>query len=616
MASSRKSRSSLSQTVVDIQISCRNLPPGCDPFCVLHVLESSSHHRTSGGVGGSSDITYLPSRHETKLGRTEVVSRCCDPDFYVVFRIPYRFEHDQRFCLRCYTDTTTTTSHDHSSIRQPPKFLGGIHFSLAQVVGAVGNSLFVPWQNTPTITTTTTTTPPITPPKRTNSFIMKPNTQLKSKTSISMRTSHFLLRAMPTRDSSDVLRFQLTAQKLKRGGFFGHKHMNPYYVIKGTGPDHQSWVTLWESSVVNDSQNPIWDIDEVSIQNLCNGDYHGMVQIQIMDFRGDGNPPQEIGGVIMSVNELLRVPNTFELMRPTRNGENKAAGLLSVVTADILNRPTMVDYITGGCDINLMVAVDFTISNGPPDDPTSLHYRQGKTPNEYQQAIFKIGSILEHYATNKCFPIWGFGAKVNHVKQDCLDLGNNRPGVQGLLDAYESAFDVPGFDLSGPTNFAPVLRAAAQTASAYQNDRRQSYSVLVILTDGLIVDVEPTVDTLRHISSTVPLSIIIIGVGKADFKKMERLIGDDGLLRDSKGQIVAERDFVQFVPYRNFVANVDKLTAEVLYEIPKQLVGYFQSRNIKPNAPVPVPSFHDDKVKKKSDTESDKSSMGFVGQLR
>lgn len=596
MGSSRKSRRSLSQTVVDIQISCRNLPPGCDPFCVLYVLESS--HRASGGAGGSPDVSYLPSRHETELGRTEVVCRCCDPDFRVVFRIPYRFEIDQNYCLRCYTETTR----DRSSLRQQ-YFLGGMHFSIAQLVGAVGNSLVLPLQNTAKTTTSAATTTSITTTSTTRRMMMT-KTSIEPKPSISMKTSHFLLRATPTRDSSDVLRFQLTAQKLRKGGLFGHKHMNPYYVIKGTGPDHKSWVTLWQSSVVNDSQNPMWDIDEVSIQNLSNGDYNGMVQIQIMDFRGAGNPPQEIGGVIMSVNELLRVPNTFELMRPTRNGENRAAGTLSVVTADILNRPTLVDYVTGGCEINLMVAVDFTISNGPPDDPTSLHYRNGKTPNEYQQAISKIGSILEHYATNNCFPIWGFGAKVNHVKQDCLDLGTNRPGVQGLLDAYESAFDIPGFDLSGPTNFTPVLRAAAQTASAYQNDRKQNYSVLVILTDGVIADVEPTVDTLCRIASTVPLSIIIIGVGKADFKKMEKLIGDDGLLRDSTGHVVAERDIVQFVPYRNYMANLDKLTAEVLCEIPKQLVGYFQSRNIKPNAPVPAPSFQesitkqDDKLQK------------------
>ena len=47
---------------------------------------------------------------------------------------------------------------------------------------------------------------------------------------------------------------------------------------------------------------------------------------------------------------------------------------------------------TGGMQIGLIVAVDFTGSNGHPDDPTSLHYRKGQTPNQYQQAIATIGA--------------------------------------------------------------------------------------------------------------------------------------------------------------------------------------------------------------------------------
>jgi hypothetical protein len=294
-------------------------------------------------------------------------------------------------------------------------------------------------------------------------------------------------------------------------------------------------------------------------------------------------------------------------MRATRNGENKSAGSLSVVSADILNRPNMVDYITGGCEISLMVAVDFTLSNGPPHDAKSLHYRGGKHPNEYQQAIASIGGIVENYATNKWFPIWGFGAKINHVKQDCLNLGSGRAvqGVNGLLSAYENAFTIPEFALSGPTNFMPVLRAAADTAAANQRRGKQCYSVLVILTDGVITDVEQTVDMICRISETVPLSIVIIGVGKADFRKMEMLDDDSGVLRDSQGQ-PAERDIVQFVPYRKYATNVDKLSAEVLYEIPKQLVGYFQSRNVKPNAPVPMPNFREKDIFGEDDTTKNK----------
>lgn len=51
--------------------------------------------------------------------------------------------------------------------------------------------------------------------------------------------------------------------------------------------------------------------------------------------------------------------------------------------------------------------------------------------------------------------------------------------------------------------------------------------------------------------SRLPLSIIIVGVGPADFKAMELLDGDDGVLRSTVGEAVS-RDIVQFVPFRQF----------------------------------------------------------------
>ena len=47
------------------------------------------------------------------------------------------------------------------------------------------------------------------------------------------------------------------------------------------------------------------------------------------------------------------------------------------------------------------------------------------------------------------------------------------------------------------------------------------------------------------------MSIIIIGVGGADFSAMEFLDGDDGRLRSQSGES-AMRDIVQFVPFRDF----------------------------------------------------------------
>ena len=36
-------------------------------------------------------------------------------------------------------------------------------------------------------------------------------------------------------------------------------------------------------------------------------------------------------------------------------------------------RNTFLEYIFGGCEINLAIAVDFTLSNGKPTEAQSLH---------------------------------------------------------------------------------------------------------------------------------------------------------------------------------------------------------------------------------------------------
>jgi hypothetical protein len=63
---------------------------------------------------------------------------------------------------------------------------------------------------------------------------------------------------------------------------------------------------------------------------------------------------------------------------------------------------------------------------------------------------------------------------------------------------------------------------------------------------------DKTIDLLIQAAS-LPLSIIIVGVGNADFTNMSKLDGDNGLY-NSKG-IKAARDIVQFVPFREMQMN-------------------------------------------------------------
>lgn len=68
------------------------------------------------------------------------------------------------------------------------------------------------------------------------------------------------------------------------------------------------------------------------------------------------------------------------------------------------------------------------------------------------------------------------------------------------------------------------------------------------------------------------MSIIIIGIGDADFGAMEVLDADrTGLRADGK---TAARDIVQFVPFNVHKGNPTALASEVLKELPNQLCNY------------------------------------------
>ena len=91
---------------------------------------------------------------------------------------------------------------------------------------------------------------------------------------------------------------------------------------------------------------------------------------------------------------------------------------------------------------------------------------------------------------------------------------------------------------------------------------------------------DDTIDALVE-ASYLPISVIIIGIGNADFSNMDVLDADEDPLYDNNGR-KADRDLVQFVPYKDFKNNGQKLAEQVLEEVPRQIVEFFQHRKIAP----------------------------------
>jgi Copine len=271
----------------------------------------------------------------------------------------------------------------------------------------------------------------------------------------------------------------------------------------------------------------------------------------------------------------------FESLPPLPMGRRASAPEYLSRSTDVdtyIPEDLFVDYICGGCEMNVVVAIDFTGSNGDPRIPGTLHHIDPNAKNPYEQAIADVVSILLHYDSDKKVPVLGFGAKYGGEVRHCFQCGPTpeADGLQGVMDAYKSTLSGE-LIMSCPTVLTEVLENTARKADAnfkYALSRgAQSYTILLIVTDGSMLDVQATAECLNRVSKS-PLSVVIVGVGNEDFTALQFL--DD--FADQSGY----RDIVQSVAFNEHSHSSQSLTKATLEEIPRQLVEFFQGKGIDP----------------------------------
>ena len=253
--------------------------------------------------------------------------------------------------------------------------------------------------------------------------------------------------------------------------------------------------------------------------------------------------------------------------------------------SEITKNFSFIDYKNAGVKIALSIGIDFTIKNGHYADEDSLHYIKPNEPNDYEKAISTCGKIVGSFDYDQIFPVYGFGAIINSSKNkktsDCFNLNFEKnpdiSGIDNVLKLYRDCINQEKLQFSCKAKFAPLLKTVI---SKIQKDIFE-YHILMILTTGLIDDFQETIDILVE-ASTLPLSVIIIGIGKGDFTKMIELDGDEKPLKSSTGK-VRKRDLVQFVPFEKYQNDKNLLFMEVLAEIPRQIMEYYQFKNLNPD---------------------------------
>ena len=374
---------------------------------------------------------------------------------------------------------------------------------------------------------------------------------------------------------------------------------------------------VYDTEVIKDNLNPVWKPFEIPDLKLC-GDHSQTFRVECWDWEKSGEHDY-LGGCDVTFNDILEGKTEFEMAnykRKQKLGQLKIVDFSIEEPQQVKPKPkpqpqriypkpqaqpepqvvpqrqevqpqpqaqpqyTFIDYLRSGTTLNTVVAVDFSSSNGALASPNSLHaIHQDGAMNEYQKAIYCVCQILLNYDYDQQTAMLGFGAIPNYpelkskTSADCFPMSGSfeqqqAQGLQGVMDIYYHALQ--NVELAGPTNFGTVIKETMNICEANRNANNGVYTILLIVTNGKVEDMEETKNLIVK-AAALPLSIIIVGVGNGDFTKMEILDGDKGLT-NSKGE-KAKRDLVQFVPFREF-NDMNSLAQRVLQEVPGQLVEY------------------------------------------
>ncbi|KAF0029616.1 hypothetical protein F2P81_018721 [Scophthalmus maximus] len=406
-----------------------------------------------------------------------------------------------------------------------------------------------------------------------------------------------IVKAEELNNCRESVMMQFCGNKLDKKDFFGKS--DPFLVFHRSNEDG-TFTICHKTEVVKNTLNPVWQAFKIPVRALCNGDYDRTIKVEVYDWDRDGSH-DFIGEFSTSYRELSRGQsqfNVYEVINAKKKGKKKKylnSGTVTLLSFLVDIEVTFLDYIKGGTQINFTVAIDFTASNGNPAQPTSLHYMSPYQLNAYAMALKAVGEIIQDYDSDKMFPALGFGAKLppdGRVSHEFALNGNPQnpycTGIDGVMEAYYQS--LKSVQLYGPTNFSPVINHVARYAASVKDGSQ--YFVLLIITDGVISDMAQTKESIVN-ASFLPMSIIIVGVGPAEFDAMVELDGDE--IRISSRGRYAERDIVQFVPFRdyidrtgNHILSMARLAKDVLAEIPDQFLSYMRTRGIKPS-PAPPP---------------------------
>lgn len=185
---------------------------------------------------------------------------------------------------------------------------------------------------------------------------------------------------------------------------------------------------VYRSKDIHNDLNPQWEEVTLELSTICGGKLDCPIEFAVFDHESDGKH-ELMGKLETTVNALV---DSVKNNRPmTLMKKNKATGKIEIQKAEVstmqqqvtqgiqklsvsstpapayvpgappsTSGSAFVDYMAGGCELNVVVAIDFTGSNGDPRKPGRLHQNQHKVWTPSLIVLFVTSPLFFTLDTN------------------------------------------------------------------------------------------------------------------------------------------------------------------------------------------------------------------------
>ena len=248
------------------------------------------------------------------------------------------------------------------------------------------------------------------------------------------------------------------------------------------------------------------------------------------------------------------------------------------------NFHSLLDYLERDLHLSTTLFIDFSEIG-----ENNTHHKMDNNETIFEKLMNNFTDILVPYNEEPFFHIYGFGfkekekfkgdyepymfpinkkigspsIKINEIKKfydafiNSIDFGKQKTDIDLIVKKFNDIVkeDIDDYDIN-------------------------EYNTLLIFSNNDIFDEKAFVKDLI-ISSSLPMSIVIVGLGKGPFTKLENIEQQFLTLRDDEGN-KPERKCFRFVSFAKNSKNFQRTAKNSLFDIPEEMVEYLGIKNIEP----------------------------------